>query len=203
MSSFSSSLQLQYSKQKCLQLYAYVALLEEWRHRFNLIGKNEQIWERHIADCTWWILNLKDHLKEQSSIADIGTGAGLPGVVISILLGRRVTLVEAREKKCHFLKKVEQIPLPLQILNQRIETVNMQYDIITARALAPLLKLLELTQTMRKKESVCFFQKGKNVDQELKDAQQYFSFQVEKILSPLSGGGCVLIIRNIKKNEIS
>jgi 16S rRNA (guanine527-N7)-methyltransferase len=130
------------------QLTKYAALLKEWNEKMNLtsIVEENEVIEKHFFDC---LIPAKVLPLEGKACADLGTGAGFPGLVWAIAFPTcQMTLVEATTKKCTFLAEVvKQLDLKnVRILNHRAEELNNknQFDVVVARALAPLPILLEL-----------------------------------------------------------
>ena len=161
---------LNVSRETQTKLEIYVRLLEKWQQRINLVSSKTLpfIWQRHILDCA----QLITHLPTSSSrIMDIGAGAGLPGVILAILTECEVHLVESDTKKVAFMRTaLAETDVQATIHYARIEDLpHLNIDVITARALAPLSKLMQLTQTQNHPELSYLFLKGKGVNQELTD----------------------------------
>ena len=150
------------SRETIARLDRIVATLDDWRGRINLIGPKEWplVWSRHIADS----LQLLPHLPADGDIVDLGSGAGFPGLVIAAALapGGQVELVESVGKKCAFLRAAaEAAELPATVRQTRIESVApRRVDAVTARALAPLPKLLELAYPWLERGGIGLFPKG-------------------------------------------
>ena len=159
---------LNVSRETESKLETYVSLLEKWQQRINLVSSKTLpcIWQRHILDCA----QLTAHLPAKSvRIMDIGAGAGLPGLVLAILTGCEVHLVESDTKKVAFMRTVlAEADVNATIHHDRIEQLPyFNIDIITARALAPLSKLMQLTQIQDHPRLSYLFLKGKGVNEEL------------------------------------
>mgnify|MGYP003330789596 CR=1 FL=1 len=142
--------------------------LTKWQNSINLISKNtiENIWERHFLDSA----QLYKFTKEiKGNIIDFGSGAGFPGLILAMMGHKKIHLVESDQRKCAFLRTVvRETGASATIHNERIEALaNMNPDIITARALAPLDKLLELTRQQHNEHLQFLFLKGKTAKQEL------------------------------------
>ena len=169
----------------------------------NLVGKStiENIWDRHVLDC----LQLTKHISNKKlKILDLGTGAGLPGVLLSIIGYQNVLMIDSIKKKTDFVKKmVKELSLSAKIQNKRIEkTPTSQQDIILSRALAPLIKLLTYARMHSNKNTTLLFLKGRNVNIEIDKAMKEYFFDFEKIESISSGDGCILQIKNIKTKNV-
>ena len=135
---------------------------------------------------------------QDTQILDVGSGAGFPGLVLAIMGGVTVDLVESDQRKAVFLSTViRELGLPAKVHNQRIETMpNLRPDVITARALASVPKLLNLIETQLHPDCVCLFLKGASVEDELTNLQSY-STMVATTYPSLSGStGVVLELKN-------
>ena len=169
----------------------------------NLVGKStiENIWDRHVLDC----LQLTKYISNKKlKILDLGTGPGLPGVLLSIIGYQNVLMIDSIKKKTDFVKKmVKELSLSAKIQNKRIEkTPTSQQDIILSRALAPLIKLLTYARMHSNKNTTSLFLKGRNVNIEIDKAMKEYFFDFEKIESISSGEGCILQIKNIKTKNV-
>ena len=180
----------------------YLSSIIEHNKHTNLVGKStiENIWDRHVLDClqlTNYIINKK--LK----ILDLGTGAGLPGVLLSIVGYQKVLMVDSVKKKTDFVRKIiKELSLTAKIQNKRIEkSPTSQHDIIVSRALAPLVKLLTYARMYSNKNTTSLFLKGRNANSEINIASKVYFFEFEKIKSLSSDEGCVLKINNIRNKN--
>ena len=131
----------------------------------------------------------------------MGTGAGLPGVVLSIMGCKNVTLVDSNGKKINFLNKIKkEMDLDFNIVSGRIESLyGYNFDIVTSRALAKLEKLFNYSQKFLKKDTVLIFLKGKTVNEEIFGAKKKWKFQFNKFQSISDPRGSLLIVTNLKK----
>ena len=177
----------------------FISSIIKYNKHTNLIGKStiEYVWNRHVLDC----LQLTKHINNKSlKIVDLGTGAGLPGVIISIYGYQKVLMIDSVKKKTDFVKKIiNELSLTAKIQNKRIENAPIsQHDIVISRALAPLIKLLTYARMYSNKNTTSFFLKGRNVNNEINLAMKEFFFDFEKIESLSSIDGCILQIKNIK-----
>lgn len=188
---------LNVSRETIDKFQAYLTLLEKWQRRINLVSNSTlaDAWQRHILDSG----QLAAYYPPQTRhILDVGSGAGFPGLVLAIMGGVTVDLVESDQRKAVFLSTViRELGLPAKVHNQRIETMpNLRPDVITARALAPVPKLLNLIETQVRPECVCLFLKGASVEDELTNLQSY-STMVATTHPSLSGSnGVVLELNN-------
>ncbi len=193
------------------RLSTYVHLLLTWQKRINLIGPDTvaTVWQRHIAD-SLHVANLVDqYCGDTASFMDFGTGAGLPGIPAAIQSGRFVHLVESNGKKAAFLREALRITNTPGIVHAcRIEDIDSETlqpapDIITARALAPLEKLISYASPWLAQSCIGLFMKGQHVDKELTEATKYWKMDIEKLPADPGSDGVVLKITNIQaKSEI-
>jgi 16S rRNA (guanine527-N7)-methyltransferase len=170
------------SRETFEKLEAYVALLTAENARQNLVSAStlDHVWDRHILDSAQL---LRFEPRPTASWVDIGSGAGLPGIVIAILARGPVTLVEPRRLRADFLHKaVESLQLGATVFCGKAERLGGQFDAITARAVAPLSRLLELSHHLSTGKSVWILPKGRNAQSELAEAQRAWHgvFHVEQ-----------------------
>ena len=172
------------------------ALLVE-NSRQNLISKpsEAQIWERHIADSAQLLAHVPRETSPGAGIwLDLGTGAGFPGLVISTLdPGRKVVLVESRARRIEWLERMtEQLDLPnCRVEGKRLELVEpFTARVISARAFAPLPKLLTLSAPFSTKATTYLLPKGRSAAQELRElpAKIRKMFHVEQSLTDAEAG---------------
>lgn len=193
------------SRETSEELETYVHLLLKWNQKINLIGRSteDDIWQRHIKDS----IQLNQYIPEGvSRLIDLGTGAGLPGIVIAIL--RKdvyITLVESNTKKTSFLLHIKQ-QLKLNnvtIINKRIESIKIddKFDVITSRALASLSDLFAYTIEFSQKNTLCIFPKGSKLEDEIKDAKQNWLFEEEIRKSEVEQNSYIMLVRNIIKRS--
>ena len=175
-------LRVDVSRETFEKLEAYVALLREEAGRQNLVSAStlDHIWERHILDSAQ-LARFEPH--GGASWIDIGSGAGLPGIVIACLVEGPVTLVEPRRLRADFLHRAaESLQLRVNVLCAKVERVEGSYDVITARAVANLGTLLELSAHLSTRKTVWALPKGRNALAELSAAQRSWqgAFHVER-----------------------
>ena len=191
------------NKTQVEKLDFYLSSIIKHNKHTNLVGKStiENIWDRHVLDC----LQLTKHITNKKlKILDLGTGAGLPGILLSIAGYQRVLMVDSVKKKTDFVRKIiKELSLTAKIQNKRIEkSPTSQHDIIVSRALAPLVKLLTYARMYSNKNTTSLFLKGRNVNIEIDKAMKEYFFDFEKIESISSGDGCILQIKNIKIKNV-
>ena len=188
---------LNVSRETLCQFEAYLVLLEKWQRRINLVADSTMadVWQRHILDSAQ-LVNF--YPLDTKKVLDVGSGAGFPGLVLAIMGNVEVDLVESDQRKAIFLSTVvRSLGLPAKVYNQRIETLpNLAPDVITARALAPVPKLMKLIENQISLDTVCLFLKGASVEDELTELQTY-STMVSVNHPSLSGAnGVVLELKN-------
>ena len=181
------------SRETLCQFEAYLALLEKWQPRINLVANSTMVdvWQRHILDSAQLV---KFYPPNTKKILDVGSGAGFPGLVLAIMGNVEVDLVESDQRKAIFLTTViRSLGLPAKVHNQRIEKLpNLAPDVITSRALAPVSKLIKLIENQISSDTVCLFLKGASVEEELTDLQTY-STMVSVSHPSLSGANGVVL----------
>ena len=194
------------SRESLKKLDIFVEHLKKWQKSINLVGPKEidRIWSRHIADGLQLAQAVPDHVK---SIADLGSGSGIPGIIIAILLqphGVRVHLVESNGKKAAFMRDViRKIGVEARVHCARIEDVYSQdwvkeIDLVTARALAPLPLLVKLTVPFIENGGEMLFLKGEAVDSELTETAKYWNIEHSLIPSRTNVAGCILSIKEVR-----
>ncbi len=165
-------------------LELYVQCLFEKNEAFNLIGPREfsQIWERHVLDSAQLYPLLKNKNK---AIADLGSGAGFPGLILSILGIEGITLIESSEKKSRFLENVSRETFcGAKVINDRVEKIKkIKFDIIISRAMGKLSLLFSFSEPISKKSTEFFFLKGRSYGEEIKEAREIFDFSYDLIQS--------------------
>lgn len=179
------------SRETIEKLQVYIDTLRAWQPKLNLVGAStlRDPWRRHILDSA----QLIGHLPEgQQILADLGSGAGFPGMVISLMTGRPVQLIESNSRKCAFLREVvRQTGANVLVRDARIESLSPvnEIKILTARACAPLERLLSYAAVMGCPDAVCLFLKGRNVQGELTDSKKVWdiSYTLSDSLSDPSG----------------
>ena len=188
---------LNVSRETIDKFRAYLTLLEKWQARINLVANSTlaEAWQRHILDSGQLAAFYPPQTK---NIMDVGSGAGFPGLVLAIMGGVTVDLVESDQRKAVFLSTViRELELPAKVHNQRIETLPQLFpDVITARALAPVPKLLKLIENQLSPKSVCLFLKGAAVQDELTNLQTYSTMDATTHPSLSGPTGVVLELKN-------
>jgi 16S rRNA (guanine527-N7)-methyltransferase len=187
------------SRETLARLKAYADLLLDWSARHNLVAKSTlpDLWRRHM----WDSAQLAPLIPENATtLADLGSGAGFPGLVLAAMRpGLAITCHESTGKKCAFLQAAaERMGLPVTIENARIETLPRRaYDVVTARALAPLPLLLSYAAPLTGPNSVCLFLKGQNLGSELTEAHKSWKMEVSQVPSQTDPSGAILVVRKL------
>ncbi len=186
------------SRETLSRLEAYADLLIRWSARINLVGRDTlaDLWRRHILDSA----QLR-HLVPNSarSLIDLGSGAGFPGLVLAVLGVPGVELVEANSRKCAFLREAARITAAkVTIRRCRIEAVPPHpVDVVTARACAPLDRLLELARPFLVPDTVCLFTKGERFEEELTLARKRWTMRVSVEPSLSDRRGVILRLQQV------
>ena len=202
------------SRETIKKLLLYEELIVEGQKKFNLVGSGtlENIWIRHFADSAKIFSITKEIIsnskKSSLNFIDVGSGAGFPGVVFSIMaesenLEMNTVLLDSNLKKCTFLENVKnELNLSFNVINKRSENIEEKFDIITSRAVTSVKKFLDINQNMINKSSNLILLKGKTWKQEIKESKKKWNFELNIVKNNIlldSSGGVTLIIRNLKK----
>ncbi len=193
------------SRETSARLDRFVALLLAWQEHTNLIARSTMplVWTRHIADS----LQLLDLAPQAMVWADLGSGAGFPGIVIACALAdaksAEVHLVESIGKKATFLREAVQVTgAPAVVHAMRIEDfvdkAPESIDVVTARAVAPLPRLLALSYPLLKKGALGLFPKGQDVASELTEAAKYWKIQSDLAGSRTDERAQILVVRALE-----
>lgn len=180
----------------------YVEILKFWQKTTNLIAPNSlaHIWSRHIIDSAQIAQISPNALKW----VDIGSGGGFPGLVIAIIQGHvkgfQMHLIESDQKKCAFLREVSrETYAPVQVHNARIENIAKDIapnsDVVSARALAPLNNLLNLSAPFLEAGATGIFLKGKLAIEELTKSTADDSLSFEKRESLTDSQASIIVVR--------
>jgi 16S rRNA (guanine527-N7)-methyltransferase len=176
------------SRETIERLDAFVALLAEENQRQNLVSRTslEQIWQRHILDSAQL---LRWAPAPAATWLDLGSGAGFPGLIVAALQNRPVTLVEERRLRVDFLRRAAEtlgIEGRVEIIASKVERVEERaFEVISARAFAPLPRLFELAVRFSTTKTLWILPKGRNARSELDEAQSSWQgvFRLEPSLT--------------------
>lgn len=188
------------SRETLAHLKAYVGLLEDWNARHNLVSAKslEDVWRRHV----WDSAQLADYIPAEAvSLVDLGSGAGFPALVLAVLRpALKVVLYESTAKKCRFLEAAtERLGVAAEIRNSRIESAAAEpFDVLTARACAPLEKLLAYAQPFQGLETINLFLKGQSVAVELTQARKSWRMKAYRHQSRTDPSGTILEVRELR-----
>ena len=186
------------------RLERYLDLLFEWNERINLIGRTTtaSAWSRHILDSVQ-LLHLAP--PKTRTWIDLGSGAGLPGLPVAIIAADQrpaisMTLVESDRRKVAFLQTAaRELDLRISIEARRIEALRARpYDVVSARALAPLDRLCALAHRFRGSGTVFLFLKGAQLDSELTQAQKHWHILADRMPSATDPAGSILKILELE-----
>ena len=185
-----------------LKIQEFLSLLKNYNTKVNLVGKSTLMdpVNSHILDS----IQISRYIKNRKlKVIDLGTGAGIPGIVLYIYGYFNMFLIDSNIKKITFLKKVaKDLNLSFNIIYSRIENFkNIKFDIIISRALAKLDKLLFYSSFLSHKNTKLIFLKGMKVDQEINEAKHRWNFTYSLEQSLSDSRGKLIIIRNFKKND--
>lgn len=186
------------SRETLTRLEAYAELLTRWSAHINLVGRDTlaDLWRRHMLDSA----QLRCLIPENAqSLIDLGSGAGFPGLVLAILGMRDVELVEADSRKAAFLREAARIGAArVTIRPCRIDAVPPHpVDVVTARALAPLDRLLDFAHPFIGSNTVCLFLKGERTEQELTLARKRWTMTASMQPSIADPRGVVLRLHEV------
>jgi 16S rRNA (guanine527-N7)-methyltransferase len=192
--------QLDVSRETFQRLATHLELLERWQGAINLVGPGvlDDPWRRLILDSAQLVKHLPP---DTAGLVDLGSGAGFPGMVLAILGVRGVHLIESDRRKSVFLREVARLTgTPVEIHALRIERIaGWPSDVVTARALAPLPRLLELAAGFLTPATTCLFLKGRDVERELTDARQTWHMNAHMSPSLSDPKGVVLQLREVRR----
>jgi 16S rRNA (guanine527-N7)-methyltransferase len=181
-------------------LERFRAMLAERNEVMNLVGPASlpDFWSRHA----WDSAQLLKLAPEARAWADLGAGAGLPGLVFAILgkdvLGFHVDLVESMTKRCKFLSEVvEALALPAAVHNARAENLDLTVEIVTARACAPLHRLLGYARPYLQGGATGLFLKGQDVVAEMREAARYWEYEADVVPSKSDPRGRIVRVKRL------
>ena len=190
------------SAEQIADLEAFRLRLVEANAVMNLVGPDSlpDFWNRHV----WDSAQLLDLAPEANTWADLGAGAGFPGLVLSIMLkgqdGVHVWLIDSLVKRCRFLQEVvDALSLPATVIVGRAEAQSVTCDIVTARAVAPLDKLLGYAQPYFQRGAQGLFLKGERAESELIEARKSWHFEAELAPSQSDVRGRIVTIRSLRR----
>ncbi len=193
------------SRETLRKLDTLVDELTRWTVHINLVSRTTlgHVWRRHILDSAQLMNLAPPHAK---AWVDLGSGAGFPGLVISAMARDlrpelSMTLIESDARKCAFLAAASRaMDIAVTIENRRIEqSPDRLYDVISARALAPLPALMALSEPYMASDAVGLFPKGEGVDRELTEALRTRHIHAERTPSKTDPSGVILTIKGVSR----
>ena len=187
-------------------LKTYVTVLKKWQKRINLVGKATlaDVWCRHVLDSAQLYGLIPASAKK---VIDIGSGAGFPGLVLALYFkhygGPETHLIESDSRKCSFLAEVNrQTNAGVIIHAKRVEAISdLKGDVITARALAPLRKLIKISKRFDKGNTIYIFLKGAKGREELTDAQKEWTMNVTETKSQTHAVSMIFTLKGVQHRE--
>lgn len=194
------------SRETMQRLVAFQDLIVKWNPTINLVAKSTiaDIWDRHIRDSVQFLCQSNSTPQHW---VDLGSGGGLPGIVVSILLSEKspdtiVTFIESDTRKCVFLRNViRELSLNAKVENSRIEqTPPQNADVISARALADLTTLLELAERHAAPDTELIFAKGRSWQNEVAIAQKTWRFDLDVYKSKTEENAAILRIKGLYRD---
>lgn len=189
------------SSESVERLREYERLVIAENERQNLVSRGtiDGFWPRHVLDSAQLIRFAPD---AQSTWADVGSGAGLPGVVIACLGAGRVALIEPRALRADFLRRVvAALGLDAEVIQDKAERVRGAFDVVTARAVASLDRLLDLSQTFSTTNTRFLFPKGRSAQIELAAARRdwHGTFHVERSVTEVDS--FIILARDVRAKD--
>ncbi|HUC16893.1 MAG TPA: 16S rRNA (guanine(527)-N(7))-methyltransferase RsmG [Acetobacteraceae bacterium] len=186
------------------RLKTFAALLTIWNRRINLVSRRnlENLWPRHIADSLQLIPLMPEN---PSDAVDLGSGAGFPGLILSIATSVPFSLIESDHRKAAFLIEAARVTAaPIRVHATRIQETRLpQARLVTARALAPLPDLLALAAPFLTQDGICLFPKGGSVGNELTEAAAQWHMRAERFQSRSDPSASLLRISEIRRVRAS
>jgi 16S rRNA (guanine527-N7)-methyltransferase len=194
---------LRVSRESLERIDAFLGLLFEWQRKTNLVSPASlpAVWTRHVIDSLQLLLHLNG---PPGAIADLGSGGGFPGVILSIASGRSVDLYESNQKKAAFLSEVLRVSratgsVRVGRLEDAVTPTKGQYAYVTARALAPLPELLNYAAPFIASGATGLFLKGKGADLELTESAKSWRIKIDKHQSLTDSEAVLLAVKEISR----
>jgi 16S rRNA (guanine527-N7)-methyltransferase len=196
------------SRETIERLQIYVELLRKWQSTINLVSRDSlaDVWRRHMLDSAQLAELIPADSARATTILDMGSGAGFPGLVLAILglepeRQWAVHLVESDSRKVAFLATVaREAGVAVTLHNKRLEnTPPIAAEIVTARALAPLEKLVDYADRFLISGGQCLFLKGVTAEDELTTARKTWKMAIDRLPSRSGPTGVVLRVRDISR----
>ena len=192
------------------RLKTYADLIAKWQKAINLVsaGDMADLWRRHMLDSAQLVDHMPPPPKNRDRvIVDLGSGAGFPGMVLAIMGAGEVHLIESDQRKSTFLAEAARMTgAPAIVHNLRIEDFlqkrpDFKADVVVARGLAPLPKLLEYAAPLLAAEGVCLFLKGESLGKELTQAGKEWIMRADQLPSRTSRSGIILRLGDLARGR--
>lgn len=189
------------SRETLERLEGYAALLTKWQKAINLVAPDSlpDLWRRHMLDSAGLFPLIPSGAR---TLVDLGSGAGFPGLVLAIMGVPEVNLLESDARKCAFLSEAARLFAPgrVTVHRGRIEAAPpIAADVVTARALAELPKLLGYAARFLGPDGICLFLKGRRVEDELTLAGQTWTMTADRLPNPAESSGIILRIKGLAR----
>jgi len=185
------------------RLRVYADAIQRWNNTINLVSKADlgHLWQRHILDSLQILPLLPSTLE---GAIDLGSGGGLPALVLAIASGVHFHLIESDARKCAFLREaIRATHAPATVHNVRIESARIPpAHLVTARALAPLPQLLQFAHPFCAPDGIFLFPKGRNAAAELTEAQARWHMDVECFTSTTDPSATIFRLSNVAPKEL-
>jgi 16S rRNA (guanine527-N7)-methyltransferase len=183
------------------RLEGFAALLAKWQRAINLIAADSlpDLWRRHILDSAVLFPLIPPGAR---ILVDLGSGAGFPGLVLAIMGMPEVHLLESDTRKCAFLSEAARLFAPgkVTVHRGRIEAAPpIAADVVTARALAELPRLLAYAAPFLKPGGICLFLKSRRAEDELTLARQTWTMAADRLPNPAESSGIILRIKGLSR----
>ena len=194
---------LDVSRETFEKLKAFAELVRKWNPKINLVSKDSlnDLWSRHILDS----VQIFELVPGPGKWVDLGSGGGFPGIVISILNQEErnfdVVMVESDQRKSAFLRTaIRELDLAAKVKTERIEELEcLEADVLSARALADLTKLLGFAELHLKRGGIALFPKGQSWQREDLEARQDWTYDLETVTSKTNPDAAILKIKDIAR----
>lgn len=181
-----------------IQRYEQLVSAEATRQNLVSASTLEYLWERHILDSAQLV---RFEPNPGASWIDIGSGAGLPGIVIALLVSGSMLLVEPRRLRADFLDRVVRnlgLENRVSVAQTKVEKVNGRFDVITARAVGSVDKLLRISTHLSTRKAVWALPKGRSAQSELAEARRNWHCEAVSVPSCTDPGSEILVLRDVK-----
>ena len=194
---------LDVSRETLEKLKAFAEIVRKWNPKINLVSKSslDDLWSRHILDS----VQIFELVPGPGKWVDLGSGGGFPGIVISILNQEErnfdVVMVESDQRKSAFLRTaIRELDLAAKVKTERIEELEcLEADVLSARALADLTKLLGFAELHLKRGGIALFPKGQSWQREDLEARQDWNYDLETVTSKTNSDAAILKIKDIAR----